>query len=396
MRAFDLMTALLGLGLVAGCSERALPIPDAVRDPGMSPDLSSPLDLAFHPDLAIPPDLATVVDLAFRPDLTTPVDLATRDLALVPDLASSDLAPVCGNGRRDGLEGCDDGNNVSGDGCRADCVIEGAKLPIFKDLTGTGVGVYNITATRSGVVYFGEARIPTARVHRMAQNGTVTQDIIPNLPFEYLDLVAVTEDLVIGGGSTGGASTIVGWTAQTGALTTLYSELRTHTLYSVAAADFGLTKTLYADNNGFLRRVVSATTSVAYGNGPGFTLIASRPNGTTASLANNVVYADDGAGNFASLWQYTPSGSELILHMTADGESTVYLSCIKFSSYVGSGGCDSGALWAVNAAGTEARPFIDNFAQLDSLTWDPSTNQLVIVVGTNVIGPKIVRVPLKR
>jgi cysteine-rich repeat protein len=31
---------------------------------------------------------------------------------------------VCGNGTPEGLEQCDDGNNVSGDGCRNDCTRE--------------------------------------------------------------------------------------------------------------------------------------------------------------------------------------------------------------------------------------------------------------------------------
>lgn len=33
-------------------------------------------------------------------------------------------APICGDGRRVGTEGCDDGNVRSGDGCTSQCVIE--------------------------------------------------------------------------------------------------------------------------------------------------------------------------------------------------------------------------------------------------------------------------------
>ena len=33
------------------------------------------------------------------------------------------VAPVCGDGTQDGTEECDDGNNVDGDGCQADCTL---------------------------------------------------------------------------------------------------------------------------------------------------------------------------------------------------------------------------------------------------------------------------------
>ena len=35
-------------------------------------------------------------------------------------------APVCGDGELGAGEACDDGNNVAGDGCAADCTIEEA------------------------------------------------------------------------------------------------------------------------------------------------------------------------------------------------------------------------------------------------------------------------------
>jgi cysteine-rich repeat protein len=397
-----LISALLELGALAGCSERALPITGPPNDLATSPDLSAPPDLATPPasDLAVARDLSAFYDLGTPPDLAVRSDLSVRvDLAVPPDLAApADLAAVCGNGRRDGLEGCDDGNRVSGDGCRADCVIEGAKLPIFKDLHGTGIGVYSIAATPSGQIYLGDLGT-TSKVDRMAPNGTITKNVVPGVPY-WFDMVAVNEDLVIGGQDGSGLSMILGWSSKSNTTTTLYSERRTYGVYSVAAVDLGLTKTLYSDNSSNLRRAVSATTSTAYGSYAGSALeaqkLASRPNGTTAIMLLNQLYADDGAGNFSRLYQFTPNGTEYWSYLTADGESTVYLSCIKFVSYTGAGGCDSGALWAVDATGSDARPFIDNFAELDDLTWDPSSNQLVIVVGTLVLEPKLVRVSLAR
>lgn len=37
---------------------------------------------------------------------------------------SLDRPPVCGNGFVEGLQQCDDKNNISGDGCSSDCVVE--------------------------------------------------------------------------------------------------------------------------------------------------------------------------------------------------------------------------------------------------------------------------------
>ena len=40
-------------------------------------------------------------------------------------LAPPPSRPVCGNGRLEAYEGCDDGNRLSGDGCRSNCTVEG-------------------------------------------------------------------------------------------------------------------------------------------------------------------------------------------------------------------------------------------------------------------------------
>jgi cysteine-rich repeat protein len=39
------------------------------------------------------------------------------------DLDGADPIPVCGNGAKEGVEECDDGNKVDGDGCQADCTL---------------------------------------------------------------------------------------------------------------------------------------------------------------------------------------------------------------------------------------------------------------------------------
>ena len=58
----------------------------------------------------------------------TGVELLVLNDALI-DLTTctggmDDVCNLCGNDDLNGGEGCDDGNNVSGDGCRFDCVAE--------------------------------------------------------------------------------------------------------------------------------------------------------------------------------------------------------------------------------------------------------------------------------
>ena len=46
--------------------------------------------------------------------------------------------PFCGDGNQDPNEECDDGNNIDGDGCSADCLIEGPPEPECTDADGDG------------------------------------------------------------------------------------------------------------------------------------------------------------------------------------------------------------------------------------------------------------------
>ncbi len=43
------------------------------------------------------------------------------------------LEPVCGNGSVEPGEDCDDGNTSDGDGCSADCLVEGGGVPVLPE-----------------------------------------------------------------------------------------------------------------------------------------------------------------------------------------------------------------------------------------------------------------------
>jgi cysteine-rich repeat protein len=311
----------------------------------------------------------------------------------------------CGNGYRDGLEGCDDGNTVSGDGCRSDCVVEGAKLPVLYDFLGSGIGIYAIAGTPSGLLYLQDFNNP--QVHRLDLKGTLTQNVVPGIRsgfYPSASLVAVGEDLVVGGEVQIGSarySDIYGWHAQSGTTTTLYSELTPTALISHTATDLGLTQTVYSDQMGFLRRVTGAGTSVAYG--PSYAQafrVVRGPSGLVVLVKGatfSEIEVDDGTGNLSVLYKYMPTAGESWWDIAIDKEGTFYMTCIGAPGGV-NGPCPSGAVWAVNATGSQAQPFVDNFASIFALTWDPGANALALVVsrGDSVLEPKIVLVPLAR
>ena len=103
---------ILLAGGALGCGRSDLRLAAAAGAGGSSPQTQA-ADVAWLPDVAplsgpdlVPPSL---------PDLAPP---SSPDLA--PDLRS----PLCGNGRVDLDEECDDGNTLPGDGCDARCRLE--------------------------------------------------------------------------------------------------------------------------------------------------------------------------------------------------------------------------------------------------------------------------------
>ncbi len=93
----------------------------------------------------------------------------------------------CGDGKLEGAEQCDDGNQDSDDGCSASCVLEHCvawKVSTFagsgvaKDIDGDGTkaGVYypcGIAIDKNGALYVA-SRTPTARIRKITAAGAVT------------------------------------------------------------------------------------------------------------------------------------------------------------------------------------------------------------------------------
>jgi cysteine-rich repeat protein len=61
----------------------------------------------------------SAVNIFYALDMDAPVTVRAND---APSACRLDCTvPRCGDGILDGGETCDDGNNVDGDGCNADC-----------------------------------------------------------------------------------------------------------------------------------------------------------------------------------------------------------------------------------------------------------------------------------
>lgn len=74
-----------------------------------------PVDPDIPGDAIQPTDATNAGDAQPATDAPTPIDAGPIDPA--------DASPAtCGDGTVEGIEVCDDGNNMSGDGCRADCL----------------------------------------------------------------------------------------------------------------------------------------------------------------------------------------------------------------------------------------------------------------------------------
>jgi hypothetical protein len=161
--------------------------------------------------------------------------------------------------------------------------------------------------------------------------------------------------------------------------------------------DVGLTKLIYADQTSGVKRVTSASGTSPYGT-QSSPFISGRPNGGLATTTFNVLYTDDGAGNFSVRYDYgDPMGNDVWWMLAADGEDTIYVTCLERIAYTLSASCPSGSVWAVDAAG-RARVFVDNFRPVIRLAWDPSSNELILLAtqGGSVLEPQILRVPLAR
>ena len=132
-RIFARAAVLLSLGVtfVPACSQDG---PTTIEDIGIDADVAADVPRDSDSDTS---EVGAAVCGDERIDApyeqcepSIPVSCADADFAFGTatctdtcriDTSACDGAPICGDGSVDGDESCDDGNNVDGDGCSADC-----------------------------------------------------------------------------------------------------------------------------------------------------------------------------------------------------------------------------------------------------------------------------------
>jgi hypothetical protein len=298
----------------------------------------------------------------------------------------------CGNGLRRPLEGCDDGNLDDGDGCSDECVVEGTSLPVSCSI---GFGQPNamfLTVTDTGVIYFGNSAGGPIRIHSVAPDCTLTQDLFDH-DITAGGGVALGEDLYLGGSKSANPwGTFVQKWSPVGGLTTLYFEEIAH-YYGFAAAD---SSTFYLGRPDEIRKVETAATSTVYREFFGNDLTYDPVGERLLAVDLYTIYADNGVDDFEPL--YSLPGFPGI--PAIDDEGYLYVPCWLLDPWDPIDPllipCPGGSVWVIAPDGSQAAPFMDAFALVDEVAWDPAEDELVLLakVGEPYFGPALFRVPL--
>jgi cysteine-rich repeat protein len=295
-------------------------------------------------------------------------------------------APVCGNGIREGLEGCDDGNTTDFDGCSASCIYELTGRPSFASVTYNGLWM---SVTPLGKIYMSVSGSGGSvdSITRVDPDATVHLNVIPNIHSYYGgDVVAVGEDLVFGGYNGFTADTWVQlWTSATNTTSTLFS---IGGYFQNFAVNVARDRILFADYNGPVLKVTSPTTSSAYSSTTVTRLLYAEAASKLYAISGGNLMVDSSGGSGATGTFSTLYALAGITDIAIDGEGTIYLAC---STGGGTTPCTPGSIVAVNPAGTPSRPFVASSSTIRRIGYDAAANALVVVSAGNIY-----KVPLAR
>jgi cysteine-rich repeat protein len=319
----------------------------------------------------------------------------------------------CGNGIREGLEACDDGNLIAGDGCSPDCVVETSNRTAYTgpglkppDNPSAGVTVTPecLAVSASGVAYvgwfsttIGEGGGTSESISHVLADGTVASKLGFGLstlhPNGYntggLTLFVSGEDLYGGGTESEWPAMsqswllVEEWASGAGSPSVVFQDPSTTTQVGGPGAEAWATqdfRTFFMSATGYekgLRATVSATQSqlISLHTFPSlyFDRVHNRLLGTSG---NDIVEADiaDGGGppTMFTLTAGTPG------HMHGDTAGYLYVVCTTSGS-TGPNPCDAGAAWIVDLTSGEGRPFLDNSVRVWDLDYDPSRNDVIIL-----------------
>ena len=295
----------------------------------------------------------------------------------------------CGDGMRGSLEGCDDHGTSAGDGCSDRCVVEGLLLTPYAELG--ALNGQHLALTPAGVAYV-VSYSPTT-VMRVDPDGTITRDVIPSLAdYQTCGIQALGEDLLVSGtdwetDAGSNFSYVHRWSRDAG-LVQNYREAIWHS-YDIASDGITFYLGFYTEG---IRRVESRTTSSLYRLDTGSILGLNPHNGRLLTAVGGTVYQDDGAAQMTPLYSL-PSGN--IGDFTYDAAGDFYATCYTVEMPAPDRHpCTAGAVWAFDAAGGARAPVVDDFALVAQVSYDASTDSLVLLTAGST--SSLFRVPLSQ
>ncbi|MBW1878953.1 MAG: DUF4215 domain-containing protein [Deltaproteobacteria bacterium] len=289
--------------------------------------------------------------------------------------------PSCGDGVREPLEGCDDGNRDNGDGCNDACIVEGTGLAVF---SGGGNSMF-LTVSDAGVVYLGAfTGGAPLRIHAVAPDGTVTQDIfVPEITSSGSG-AAVGEDFYLGGSRNADPwGTFIHKWSPTGGLSTIcFEEIAYY--YGFAAPD---PSTFYLGDFAEIRTVTGADSSTVYREFRGADILWDPVGERLLAVSGDTLYEDDGVDDFYPLYTFEAGNPGL---PAIDDAGYLYVPCWEeWGDEHDRIPCPSGALWVVAPDGSEAAPLVDSAHLVHRVAYDPAQDELVLQMV-----PYLYRVPL--
>ena len=362
-------------------------------------------------DVELPPSATSVIVTldAAGEEVTgsaevTPGKVVTLALSFgdgAPDLGDAsaivDAGVACGNGKREGLEGCDDGNTDGGDGCSADCVVETDHVPTFTDIGSTGEASMTVASSRHIFIRrtggCTSSNAPDELDH-VALDGGVAPNFLSNVQSSCGGNIDSFGDLVVWGGTASGTLYVQRYNSGTSGLNAItWQSFAEPANWKAFAAESQAAGFYFSSAS-----MPNKSVEVADPAGTGLLPFSSTPpscgtlyfdhttstptllcaSGTTVYRSD--VSADAGSSfvSVANFMSMTLEPAAAVTDMTVDAEGTLYVA-VAFGGNASAGG----GVQAYNPT-YSSKPvrFFDSSLAVRALAYDATANELVVLTGS--------------
>jgi cysteine-rich repeat protein len=301
--------------------------------------------------------------------------------------ADAPYVPTCGDGIRDPMEACDDGNTTDMDGCSPNCVIEPEYLQPFVPTALSLNGAWMAVA-QSGTIYVKESGGGGGVDSIYAINGSavVTPNAVAGILSTYGgSIVTVGNDLYSCGNYIQTSTTpqhnhttCQKWAGGSGTPSTVFDQMDIGFYYSAFTTNAGgstFWMSTIQDAASDFRRSTGVSSSLTISSSIQGSLAFHPTYGAIIANGSNIMAAPSVAGTYATANSLS-AGS--IGTMVVDGNGIVWASCYTAAG-MASNPCASGSVWMIDIANGVARPAIDNFAMAQGLGFDPTGKYIVLL-----------------